>query len=199
MSVTIGLTGSIATGKSTISSMFSDYDIPVIDADKISREVVEPGQEAYIKIVDHFGKGILNLDNTLNRAKLGDLIFTNDDKREQLNNIIHPAIRKEMLHQRDDLIKKNYKCVVLDIPLLFESGLTHFIDKVIVVYVDEKVQLERLMARNKYSQEEALRRMRSQMPVKEKARLADGVINNNGSKYESKVQLEELLTKWNII
>lgn len=199
MSVTIGLTGSIATGKSTISSMFSDYDIPVIDADKISREVVEPGQEAYIKIVDHFGKGILNLDNTLNRAKLGDLIFTNDDKREQLNNIIHPAIRKEMLHQRDDLIKKNYKCVVLDIPLLFESGLTHFIDKIIVVYVDEKVQLERLMARNKYSQEEALKRMRSQMPVKEKAQLADGVINNNGSKYESKVQLEELLTKWNII
>src|SRR5699024_10346804 len=112
MSVTIGLTGSIATGKSTISFMFNDYDIPVIDADKISREVVEPDQEAYIKIVDHFGKGILNLDNTLNRAKLGDLIFTNDDNRKQLNNIIHPAIRKEMLRQKDDLIKKNFQCVV---------------------------------------------------------------------------------------
>src|SRR5699024_2888101 len=155
MSVTIGLTGSIATGKSTISSMFSDYDIPVIDADKISREVVEPGQEAYIKIVDHFGKEILNLDNTLNRAKLGDLIFTTDDKREQLNNIIHPALRKEMLHQRDDLKIKYYNYDVLETQFVFEMGLTTFIDEIIEVNVDDKVRQGRLMAGNKDPQEEA--------------------------------------------
>lgn len=199
MSLIIGLTGSIATGKSTVSLMFDDFNIPVIDADKISRDVVKPGMEAYKKIVNHFGEDVLRKDNTIDRAKLGDIIFSNENKRKQLNNIIHPAIRKEMIRQRDLLIEENVNCVVLDIPLLFESKLTHFVDKTVVVYVDEDVQLERLIKRNNYTKEEALKRIQSQMSVKKKAQLADEVIDNNGSKYQSYVQLEELLKKWNVL
>lgn len=199
MSLIIGLTGSIATGKSTVSLMFDDFNIPVIDADKISRDVVKPGMEAYKKIVNHFGEDVLRKDNTIDRAKLGDIIFSNENKRKQLNNIIHPAIRKEMIRQRDLLIEENVNCVVLDIPLLFESKLTHFVDKTVVVYVDEDVQLERLIKRNNYTKEEALKRIQSQMSVKKKAQLADEVIDNNGSKYQSYVQLEGLLKKWNVL
>ncbi|MBU5468086.1 dephospho-CoA kinase [Virgibacillus sp. MSJ-26] len=199
MTLTIGLTGSIATGKSTISRMFDDFNIPVIDADKISRDVVEPGMEAYKEIINQFGEEVLTDEKTINRATLGDLIFSDEAKRIQLNNIIHPAIRKEMLRQRDELINKQFKSVVLDIPLLFESKLTHLVDKTIVVYADEKVQLERLMKRNNYSEEEALKRIKSQMPVKEKATLSDEVIDNNGSKHDSYIQLESLLKKWHVL
>lgn len=199
MTLTIGLTGSIATGKSTVSRMFDDFNIPVIDADKISRDVVKPGMEAYKEITNQFGETVLNNDKTIDRAKLGDLIFSDEAKRTQLNDIMHPAIRREMLRQRDELMDKKFNCVVLDIPLLFESKLTHFVDKTIVVYVDEKVQLERLMKRNNYSEEEAVKRIKSQMPVKEKAYLADGVIDNNGSKDNSYTQLEVLLKKWEVL
>src|SRR5699024_3923676 len=199
MTLTIGLTGSIATGKSTISRMFDDFNIPVIDADKISRDVVEPGMEAYKEIINQFGEEVLTDEKTINRATLGDLIFSDEAKRIQLNNIIHPAIRKEMLRQRDELINKQFKSVVLDIPLLFESKLTHLVDKTIVVYADEKVQLERLMKRNNYSEEEALKRIKSQMPVKEKATISDEMIDNNGSKHDSYIQLESLLKKWHVL
>lgn len=199
MSLIVGLTGSIASGKSTVSHMFQDLDIPVVDADIISREVVEPGMEAYEEMIKQFGKEIMNSDSTINRATLGDLIFTDKEKREQLNSIIHPAIRKEMLRQRDELIAEGFNCVVLDIPLLFENNLTHYVDKTLVVYVDENVQLERLMKRNHYTKEEALLRIQSQMTLKEKVERADEVINNNGGKNETREQLKTLLEKWLII
>lgn len=199
MSLIIGLTGSIASGKSTVSSMLAELNIPIVDADKIAREVVHPGEEAYSTVVRVFGAEILKSDQTLDRKKLGAIIFADEKKRDQLNNIIHPAIRKKMLEQRDAYVKFGEKCVVLDIPLLFESKLTHYIEKIIVVSVDEEVQLERLMSRDKYTQEEAQQRIKSQIPVRDKAKLADAVIDNNGTPEETYEQLIKLLKSWFVI
>src|SRR5699024_5391570 len=173
MTRVLGLTGSIASGKSTVSLMFDDFNIPVIDADKISREVVIPGEKAYGQIIDTFGETILREDKTIDRKKLGAIVFEDGDKRKTLNGIVHPAVREKMLERRDAYAASGEKCVVLDIPLLFESKLTHFVDKTIVVYVDEHVQLERLMERDGYSEKEAYQRINAQMPMKEKAELAD--------------------------
>lgn len=199
MALIIGLTGSIASGKSTISSMFSEFNIPVIDADKISREVVNPGEKAYEQIVAAFGQEILHEDATLNRERLGQIIFADKIKREQLNEIVHPAVRAKMLELREYYVSQGANCVVLDIPLLFESKLTHFVDKTLVVYVDENVQLERLIKRNNYMEKEARQRIQSQIPVSEKAKMADAVIDNNGTIEQSREQLKRLLENWNII
>lgn len=196
MTLIIGLTGSIASGKSTVSLMFDDLNIPVIDADKISREVVYPGEKAYEKVVHAFGENILRDDKTLDREKLGSIIFADEEKRKQLNSIVHPAVREKMIEQRDAYVKAGETLVVLDIPLLFESKLTHFVDKIVVVYVDKEVQLHRLMKRNGYTEEEANQRINSQITVKEKAEKADAIINNNGTKYESYKQLEQLVKEW---
>ena len=199
MSLVIGLTGSIATGKSTVANMFRELDIPVIDADILAREVVEPGETAYKKVVQSFGEGILLKDKTLNRKRLGEIVFTDEMKRKQLNNIVHPAIRKRMIEKRDDFIAAGNRCIILDIPLLFESKLEHFADKILVVYVDQEIQLQRLMKRNEFTEEEAMQRIQSQMPVKEKATRADGAINNNGSKEETYTQLRQLLKEWHVL
>lgn len=198
MALIIGLTGSIGTGKSTIANKFRDLDIPVVDADLIAREVVEPGKDAYQDIVATFGKEILQNDKTLDRKALGNIVFNNEAKRKQLNAIIHPAIRKEMVRQRDEWVRNGKECVVLDIPLLYESGLTHFVDKVIVVYVDPETQLQRIMDRDESTEEEAKSRINSQIAVSEKAKKADAVIDNNRSKEESYRQLKAILEDWGI-
>lgn len=199
MTLTIGLTGSIATGKSTISKMFSDLNIPVVDADKIAREVVEVDKPTYNKIVESFGDHILQENKELDRKKLGAVIFNNVDAREKLNSIIHPAIRKEMLKQKEKHIANREKCVVLDIPLLFESNLFHFVDKVLLVYTDEKTQLRRLMQRDQSTEEEALQRINSQISIEEKAKRADAIINNTGTIDSSYNQLIALLRDWNVL
>lgn len=199
MALIIGLTGSIASGKSTISGKFIDLQTPVIDADQLAREVVNPGEKAYKKIVETFGREFLQEDQTLDRKKLGAIVFTDEEKRKTLNNIVHPAVRKKMTELRDAYVADGEKCVVLDIPLLFESKLNHFVDKIMVVYVDEKVQLDRLIERDGYMEEEAKQRIQAQMPVKEKATLADAVIHNNGSKQASYQQLKDILKKWQVI
>ena len=199
MALIIGLTGGISSGKSTVSTMFSTLHIPVIDADKVSREVVEPGKSAYHEIRRVFGQEIFKKDQTLNRKKLGAIIFADEEKRKQLNAIVHPAVRKEMLQQRDHYVEQGEKCVVLDIPLLFEGNLTSMVDKTIVVAVGEDVQLQRLMARDQLTIMEAKQRIKSQMPIREKVDLADAVINNNGSKIDSEKQLMMILKEWNIL
>ncbi|WP_249870898.1 dephospho-CoA kinase [Oceanobacillus saliphilus] len=199
MSLSIGLTGSIGSGKSTVSLMFDDFNIPVVDADKIAREVVEPGENAYEQVVETFGKSILRKDGTLDRPALGAIIFADESKRKLINSIVHPAIRKKMLYLRDKHLKSGAKCVVLDIPLLFESGLTDYVDRTIVVYVDEAVQLNRLMSRDNYTEDEATQRIQSQMSMKEKVKLADAVIDNNGTKADSYEQVEKLLKDWKLL
>lgn len=198
MTVIIGLTGGIASGKSTVAHMFQEKNIPVIDADEIAREVVAPGEPTLINITKAFGTEVLHDDGTLNRQKLGEIIFADEDKRQQLNNLIHPAIREQMLEQRDDYIAKKVPAVVLDIPLLFESELTHFVEKILVVYVDETTQLKRLLNRNELSKNEAKQRIASQLPLKDKVERADAVIDNNGSVEQSAEQLDEILKQWNI-
>jgi dephospho-CoA kinase len=199
MSLVIGLTGGIASGKSTVSAMFTDMGITVIDADIEARLAVEPGEKAYDEIVSHFGKDILEEDRTINRPKLGEIIFNDEEKRMLLNSIVHPAVRERMAQKREKAEAADEKAVVLDIPLLFESKLTGLVEKIIVVYVDEQTQLERLMKRNGFSEEEASSRIRSQMPLKDKVGLADAVIDNSGSIEESKQQLVKILTEWEIL
>ncbi|ARI76832.1 dephospho-CoA kinase [Halobacillus mangrovi] len=199
MTLVIGLTGSIASGKSTVSNLFTELNIPVVDADQISREVVEPGEPAYEQIVDTFGESILQDDKTLDRKQLGKVVFSDEEKRKQLNSIVHPQVRKEMLNKRDHYISEHYPAVVLDIPLLFESKLTHYVDRVVVVYVSEETQLERLMERDRSSREDAEQRIKAQIPVQQKAEMADAVIDNNGTIEESFQQLKDILHDWNIV
>ncbi|WP_439021443.1 dephospho-CoA kinase [Bacillus thuringiensis] len=199
MTVVIGLTGGIASGKSTVSEMFRELSIPVIDADVIAREVVEQGKPAYNKIVEVFGAEVLQQDGELDRPKLGSIVFYSEEKRLQLNKIVHPAVREEMNTQKEMYIKKGVQAVVLDIPLLFESKLTSLVDRVLVVAVTPNTQLERLMKRNNFSEEEAKARIQSQMPLEEKVKNADEVINNDGTIMETKTQLQEILKEWNII
>lgn len=198
MTVVIGLTGSIASGKSTIAHKLSEYGIEIIDADKIAREVVEPGKRAYTEVVEAFGPSILRPDETIDRPQLGERIFNNEKERQTLNSIVHPAIRKEMIERRDRFVERGDEAVVLDIPLLFESKLTHFVEKILVVSVQPHVQIARLMERNELTSEEAMRRISSQIPVQEKEALADAVIDNNGTKEESYEQLDEILQQWGI-
>lgn len=199
MTLVIGLTGSIGTGKSTIANKFKKLNIPVIDADIIAREVVEPNKEAYNEIVKAFGREILQVDETIDRKRLGEIVFSDDKKRKQLNDIIHPAIRKEMIKQRDEYVAVNERCVVLDIPLLYESKLAHFVEKVIVVSTSRENQLKRILQRDHITEEEALQRINAQIDVAQKAKWADAVIDNNGTIAESEQQLMEILTKWNVI
>ncbi|MED2796304.1 dephospho-CoA kinase [Bacillus thuringiensis] len=199
MTVVIGLTGGIASGKSTVSQMFRELSIPVIDADIIAREVVERGKPAYNKIVEVFGMEVLQKDGELDRPKLGSVVFYNEEKRLQLNKIVHPAVREEMNRQKEMYIKESMQAIVLDIPLLFESKLTSLVDRVLVVAVTPDTQLERLMKRNGFSEEEATARIQSQMPLAEKVKNADEVINNDGTIMGTKTQLQVILKKWNII
>lgn len=196
MALTIGLTGGIASGKSTVANMCKEMGIPVIDADIEARLAVEPGEPAYKMIVESFGPGILLQDGSINRQALGALIFNDEDKRLLLNGIVHPEVRKRMAEKRETAEKTGAPIVILDIPLLFESKLTYMADKTLVVYVGRDTQLSRLMARNSFSKEEAEARIRSQMPLSEKAAMADAVIDNNGEIDETKRQLLEILERW---
>lgn len=198
MSLVIGLTGGIASGKSTVSTMFKEMNIPVVDADVEARLAVMKGEVAYFQIIDTFGKDILLEDGEIDRQKLGLIIFHQEEKRKLLNEIVHPEVRKRMTGQVEEAQQNGEEVIVLDIPLLFESKLTYMVEKTILVYVDYDTQLERLMKRNSLSIDDAKARIQSQMPLNEKMKLADAVINNNGSIEETKKQLINVLTQLGI-
>ncbi|GLC88325.1 dephospho-CoA kinase [Lysinibacillus piscis] len=195
----IGLTGSIASGKSTVAKMMATLGLPIVDADVVARDVVEPGTVTLATIAEHFGQDILLEDGHLNREKLGNVIFHEPAKRKLLNDIMHPAIRQEMLRQRDAYIQEGHPHVVMDIPLLFESKLQHFVERILVVSVSEQVQLRRLMERNQLSEEEALARIHSQLPLSVKEKGADAVIYNNENLTNTEEQLIKILTYWGIL
>lgn len=196
MASVIGLTGGIASGKSTVSNMLREKGFTLIDADIAAREVVNIGEEAYLAIVKEFGKEILQEDLTINRGKLGAIVFHQEEKRLLLNSIVHPAVRKYMMTKKEEAIASGKNTVILDIPLLFESKLTYMVEKTILVYVEEDIQLKRLMERNHFSEEEAKARISSQMCIKDKISLADAVIDNNGSIKETEKQLNMLIKSW---
>lgn len=195
----IGLTGSIASGKSTVANMLRELGLPIVDADVVARDVVEPGTPTLAAIVESFGQEALLEDGHMNRAYIGQIIFNDSDKRKVLNDIIHPAIRAEMIRQREALLEAGEPHVVMDIPLLFESQLQHYVEKILVVSVKDEIQLARLMERNQLSKEEALARIRSQFPMSVKEQGADAVVYNNGSIEETRSQLESILREWQII
>ena len=197
MSLVIGLTGGIASGKSTVSTMFKEMNIPVVDADVEARLAVMKGEAAYFQIIDTFGKDIL-LDGEIDRQELGSIIFHQEEKRKLLNEIVHPEVRKRMMEQVEEAQQTGGEVIVLDIPLLFESKLTYMVEKTILVYVDYDIQLERLMKRNSLSIDDAKARIQSQMPLNEKIKLADASINNNGSIEETKKQLINVLSQFGI-
>ncbi|HEY2419824.1 MAG TPA: dephospho-CoA kinase [Neobacillus sp.] len=196
MSLVIGLTGGIASGKSTVSTMFKEMNIPVIDADVEARLAVEKGEPAYMKIIAEFGHEILLPNEEIDRNKLGSIIFYDAKKRQLLNEIVHPEVRKRMKAKIEQSKQNQEEIVVLDIPLLFESKLTYMVDKTLLVYVDKDIQLQRLMERNSLNQVDAEARIHAQMPLSEKVRLADAVINNNGPLQETKNQLIAFLANW---
>lgn len=195
----IGLTGSIASGKSTVSLMLKEKGYPIVDADEIARLVVEPGTPVMQAIEKAFGQEVLQTDGSLNRERLGARIFGNEEERNKLNAIIHPAIRTEMLRQKETHLAHGANTVVMDIPLLFESRLQSFVEKIIVVSVTPKVQKERLIARNKLTETQADNRIESQLSMSFKEAEADAVIDNNGTIQETENQLKSILKQWNLV
>jgi len=192
----VGLTGGIATGKSTVSLDFQSLGCPCVDADLIARQVVEPGAPAYKSIKEHFGHGVFAKNGQLNREKLGHIIFNDSKKRKILNSIMHPAIKKRMLWEVVHYFSEGHQFIILDVPLLFETKqMLPFVSYTIVVKCDEEKQLKRLKERNNLSEEDALSRMRSQMPLNEKCNLATYVIDNNGDISETKQQVIEIHKK----
>ncbi|URM33860.1 dephospho-CoA kinase [Cytobacillus firmus] len=199
MSLTVGLTGGIASGKSTVSSLLIEKGYTVIDADIEARLAVEKGEEAYQEIVRHFGERVLLKDGSIDRGELGSIIFHDEKERKVLNSIVHPAVRKRMTAKKEQAISHNEQLIILDIPLLFESKLQYMCDKTLLVYADEDIQLQRLMQRNQLSEKEAMARIQSQLPLREKKELADAVIDNNGTIEETEKQLWSIFKKWNAI
>ncbi|AHL72400.1 dephospho-CoA kinase [Bacillus altitudinis] len=196
MTLVIGLTGGIASGKSTVSQMIKEKGIRVVDADIIAKEAVSKGSAALHQIVQTFGEEVLLPNGELNRQQLGAIIFSDEEKRKKLNAIVHPEVRKEMLEQRDEGVSNNETFVVLDIPLLFESKLEGLVDRIIVVYTTPELQLSRLMNRNDLSEEEALNRIHSQQSLEEKCQKADRVIENTKDLAFIRKQLENILNEW---
>ena len=189
----VGLTGGIASGKSAVSRMLNQLGCLIIDADLIAREVVEPGEPAYQKIVEAFGQGILDDEGYVNRKKLGALIFRDAEKRRLLNEITHPEIIRREQEILAELMTEGHEgIVVLDAALLIEAGGAGRVDRLVVVTADEATQQKRLSDRDDLPAEEALRRIRSQMPVSEKAKLAHYVINNSGTPHETLRQVQEV-------
>lgn len=178
--------------------MLSERGFPIVDADLIARQVVEPGTAVMQQIEEVFGTDVIHADGKLNRERLGAMIFEDAEKRGRLNNIMHPAIRAEMLKQKEAYVKAGAKTVIMDIPLLFESNLQSYVEKIIVVAVTPSVQKERLMKRNGLTEKEAMARISSQKPVAEKVAAADAVIDNDGTIAETKEQLLQLVEKWDL-
>ena len=180
--VVAGLTGGIATGKSTVSAIFKTCGAVIVDADVIAREVVQKRRKAWSEIIDTFGSRILLPDGSINRPALGDIIFHDPVRQQILNHIVHPEVMDETNRR---LVEINHDSpdavVILDVPLLFESGMDKGLSEIIVVYVPEPLQLQRLMHRNALSEDQALARIRSQIPVEEKKRRATRIIDNSGS------------------
>jgi len=192
----IGLTGGIATGKSTVSNMLRARGAAIVDADQVAREVVEPGEPALQEIVRRFGPEILNEDGALNRKKLGEIVFADPARRKELEAITHPAIRARMRERVAALAAEDPdRLIVADIPLLFEGGLQRQYECVLLVYVPREIQKERLMKRDGLTEAEAEKRLAAQMDIEEKKRLADYVIDNRGTLAETERQVDEFLRR----
>lgn len=193
----IALTGGIATGKSTVANYLLDKDYPVIDTDLLSRKVVDPAEVGLKRVVETFGKEVLTAEGELNRSQLAAIIFNDEDKKEILNAILHPLIFEEVDRLLELYRHEEEALVFVDVPLLFEIGRNNYYDEDWLVYTKPELQLERLIKRNAYSQEEAKARINSQMPIDSKIELADIIIDNSGTVDETYRQLDLELNRLN--
>lgn len=191
----VGLTGGIASGKSSVSSIFRQRGIPVICADELAREVVRPGSQGISEIAEVFGSSVFDSDGGLNRPELARRVFSDPSKRKILESIIHPRVSQE----RDRLVSlyrdMGHKIVVVDVPLLFEAGWEGSFDLVILVYTPRNVQQERLIIRDNMSNEEAAARLEAQMDIEAKKNMADMIIDNTGSLFNTEKQVSLIIDR----
>lgn len=188
-----GLTGGIGSGKSTVAKRFRERGLPVLDADQLAREVVEPGTPGLARIVETFGEGVLAPDGTLDRKKLAAIVFEDEEKRAQLNAITHPAVRELSVQRTSELAAEGHPLACYEVPLLVESGLTEALRPVVVVSVSESVQVARTVARDDCSEADARARIRAQLPLADKVAAADYVIDNSGSREATVQRADEVL------
>lgn len=194
--IVAGLTGGIATGKSTVSRMLASMGAGVVDADRIARQVVARGLPAWQRIVTAFGRGVLLPEGEINRPVLADMVFGHPDKQATLNRIVHPEVRLEMRRRVERLRQsKSTDVAILDVPLLIEAGWHDDLNEIILVYAPELLQLQRLMARDGLSQGDASRRIGSQMPIDQKRALSTIVIDNSGSLEATREQAEAVYAR----
>jgi len=176
--IVVGVTGGVATGKSTVAKLFKQSGAIVIDADELAKCVVKPGKPAWREIVSTFGKTVLNPDRTINRRALGAIVFGNRAKLRRLERIIHPRVAREQARLTKQTVRKDPDAVVIyDVPLLFEAGVDKRVDKIIVVTADRETQIARLKKRNGLIRTEAIRRINSQIPLSKKIRRADHLLD----------------------
>ncbi|MFC4075740.1 dephospho-CoA kinase [Salinithrix halophila] len=192
----IGLTGGIATGKSTVSRMLRERGGGIVDADQIAREVVEPGTEGNARIWTRFGPGVFGPGRHLDRRALREVVFRDERARKDLNRILHPLIIRRMKEEASRIGETCGRIAVLDTPLLIEEGLTDLVEQVVVVYAPEAIQIQRLMERDGIDASQALRMIRAQMPIEEKKRFADVLIDNSGTLADTERQVDMLWETW---
>ncbi len=192
----VGLTGGIATGKSTVSRFFAEAGACVVDADRIAHGVVAKGGPEWRKIVDCFGETVLLPDGEIDRARLGNIVFNDPDARSNLNRIVHPAVFEEMnrIAKKADQQFPD-RLIILDTPLLIESGAYRNSPLVVLVYAPMEIQLQRLMARDGTSAEDAAARIRSQTPIDEKKQYADVIIDNSGPVEQTRIETLNVFEK----
>ncbi|HLR19838.1 MAG TPA: dephospho-CoA kinase [Staphylococcus sp.] len=188
----IGLTGGIASGKSSVSELLTAHGFKVVDADVASRKAVEKGTKGLAQIKEVFGEEAIDENGNMNRSYVGDVIFNQPEKRLELNEIVHPLVREIMEQEKEAYLEEGYN-VIMDIPLLFENDLQDTVDEVWLVYTSESIQIDRLMERNDLSMEDAKARVYSQISIDKKRRMADYEIDNRDTKLELKQNLEKLL------
>ena len=192
----IGLTGGIATGKSTVAEMFRGFGAVIIDFDLLARSIVEPYKESWQLITDYFGKDILNSDLSINRKKLSDIVFKDPDKREKLESFTHPFIWKEFLNKTENAVIENGETIILVVvPLLIEGNMQELFLKNILVYAPQETQMIRLMQRDRIDRKKAQDILSAQIPVDEKIAFVDFVINNDGLPEDTKEQVRTLWHK----
>jgi dephospho-CoA kinase len=189
----VGLTGGIASGKSTVSELFASLGAEILDADEVAREVLLPGQPAWKRLRQAFGQEFFRPDGTVKRKKLRKLVFADPEKRTQLNAIVHPEVMRE-IHRRAETLSSSTEAGVLlvDVPLLLEVGLANRFDQVVVVYASENLQIDRLMQRDGISEEEAKQALKAQMALSNKVEQADYVIDNSGSEEDTQAQVQKV-------
>lgn len=190
--VIVGLTGGIASGKSTVSNMLRELGVHIIDADVVAREVVAPGAPALDDIREAFGDGVIAADGSLDRAALGDLVFSNPEARATLNGITHPRIGQAMWAKAEAAGESGHTWVVYDAALIVENGLHHILDATIVVACPREMQIDRVVARDDLSREDATARVDSQLPLADKVAVADYVVDNDATLDETRARVSAL-------